>query len=160
MSVSIATCLWFDRNAEEAVNLYASIFGDAVKIGAVSRYGDGGHMPKGTVLTIAFEMFGQQFTALNGGPVFKFTEACSIQVNVDTQAEVDRYWNALTGNGGEESVCGWCKDKFGLSWQVIPEALPRLMTDPNQKKAGAVTQAMLTMRKIDVAALERAYAGA
>lgn len=158
MSVSIATCLWFDRNAEEAVNLYASIFGDNLKIGDVSRYGDDTHMPKGTILTIAFELFGQHFTALNGGPIYKFSEACSIQVTVDNQAEIDRYWAGLTGNGGEEGPCGWCKDKFGLSWQVAPRVLINLLQDPDPSRARRANEAMMKMKKLDIATLQRAAA--
>jgi predicted 3-demethylubiquinone-9 3-methyltransferase (glyoxalase superfamily) len=157
MSVSIATCLWFDRNAEDAVNFYAS-FLDDLKIGAVSRYGRGMPLPEGTILTIAFEMAGQHFTALNGGPMYKFSEAISIQLTVDTQAEVDRCWNALTQNGGEEGPCGWCKDKFGVSWQVVPQALPELLSNPDRDKAHRATQAMMKMKKLDIAALQKAAA--
>jgi predicted 3-demethylubiquinone-9 3-methyltransferase (glyoxalase superfamily) len=157
MTVAIATCLWFDRSAEDAVNFYAS-FLDDLKIGAVSRYGKGMPLPEGTILTIAFEMAGQRFTALNGGPMYKFSEAISIQLTVDTQAEVDRCWNALTQNGGEEGPCGWCKDRFGVSWQVVPRALPELLSNPDRDKALRATQAMMKMKKLDIATLQRAAA--
>lgn len=157
MTVSIATCLWFDRNAEDAVNFYAS-FLDDLKIGAVSRYGKGMPLPEGTILTVAFEMAGQHFTALNGGPMYKFSEAISIQLTLDTQAEVDRCWNTLTGDGGEEGPCGWCKDKFGVSWQVVPRALPELLSNPDRDKAWRATQALMTMKKLDIAALQKAAA--
>jgi predicted 3-demethylubiquinone-9 3-methyltransferase (glyoxalase superfamily) len=157
MTVAIATCLWFDRSAEDAVNFYAS-FLDDLKIGAVSRYGKGMPLPEGTILTIAFEMAGQRFTALNGGPMYKFSEAISIQLTVDTQAEVDRCWNALTQNGGEEGPCGWCKDRFGVSWQVVPRALPELLSNPDRDKALRATQAMMKMKKLDIATLLKAAA--
>jgi predicted 3-demethylubiquinone-9 3-methyltransferase (glyoxalase superfamily) len=157
MTISVATCLWFDRNAEEAVNFYASLLDD-LKIVAVSRYGKGMHLPEGTILTIAFEMFGQRFTALNGGPMYKFSEAISIQLTVDTQAEVDRCWEGLTQNGGEEGPCGWCKDRFGVSWQVVPRALPELLSNPDRDKARRANQAMMKMKKLDIAELQKAAA--
>jgi predicted 3-demethylubiquinone-9 3-methyltransferase (glyoxalase superfamily) len=156
---SIATCLWFDRNAEEAVDLYAALFKD-VKVLNVSRYGEGGHMPAGTILTIEFEMFAQRFTALNGGPMYKFSEAISVQVTVDTQEEVDRYWSGLTRNGGQEGPCGWLKDKFGLSWQIVPRALISLLTDTSDPaRAKRANAAMMTMKKLDIAVLQRAANG-
>ncbi|HEX2594208.1 MAG TPA: VOC family protein [Rhizomicrobium sp.] len=155
---SIATCLWYDTGAEEAVNLYKSLFKD-VTIHAVSYHGKGGHLPEGTVLTIDFTMLGQRFTALNGGPMYKFSEATSIQAIVDTQEDVDRYWEGLTGNGGQEGPCGWCKDKFGLSWQVVPKQLIALLTHTDSDKRMRASQSMMSMKKLDIAALERAAAG-
>lgn len=152
----IVPCLWFDTNAEEAVNFYTSIFKDS-KIISVSRYGKGAPMPEGTVLTIIFQMNGQEFMALNGGPEFQFTEAISLFVDCDSQQEVDEYWSKLTANGGEESQCGWLKDKYGLSWQIVPNELGKLLSDPDPAKSQRVMQAMLQMKKIDVAELERAY---
>ena len=148
--------LWFDSNAEEAMNLYTSIFPNS-KIGEVSRYPEGSPGPAGQVMTASFTLNGQEFIALNGGPMFKFTEAVSFVVNCDTQAEVDHLWHKLTADGGEESQCGWLKDKFGLSWQIVPKALGELMGDPDPAKAQRVMQAMLQMRKIDIAGLRQAY---
>jgi predicted 3-demethylubiquinone-9 3-methyltransferase (glyoxalase superfamily) len=153
----ITTFLWFDGQAEEAADFYTSIFKDS-KILNVSRYGDGGPGPKGSAMTVNFQLEGQEFIALNGGPMYKFTEAISLMVDCDTQKEVDDLWSKLTA-GGEESMCGWLKDKFGLSWQIIPSALFRLMSDPDPAKSKRVVEAMLQMRKIDVPALERAHAG-
>jgi len=150
--------LWFDDNAEEAVNFYVSVFKNA-RIGKVLYYGDAGPGPTGKVLTITFEIEGLELVALNGGPQFKFTEAISLFVNCATQAEVDELWAKLS-DGGEEQQCGWLKDKYGLSWQIIPQALMDLMQDKDAAKAQRVMQAMLQMRKIDIAALQRAYAGA
>ena len=149
--------LWFDNNAEEAVNFYLSVFQNG-KITNIARYGDAGPGPKGSVMTISFELFGQQFIALNGGPVFKFNEAISLFVNCETQQEVDEYWEKLTA-GGTPSQCGWLKDKFGLSWQIVPSALMKLLGDPDRVKSQRVMQAMLKMSKIDVPELERAYEG-
>lgn len=143
--------LWFDGRAEEAMNFYTSVFRDS-KPGNVVRAG-------GNVITASFELLGMQFTALNGGPQFKFSEAVSFHVGCKDQAEVDHYWNALTTDGGTESQCGWLKDKFGLSWQIIPDALPRLLGNPDPAKAGRAMQAMMTMKKIDIAKLEAAAAG-
>jgi predicted 3-demethylubiquinone-9 3-methyltransferase (glyoxalase superfamily) len=154
----ITTYLWFDREAEEAANLYTSIFKNS-KILNVARYGDAGPGPKGTAMTVNFQLDGQEFIALNGGPMYKFTEAISLLVDCETQEEVDRLWNKLTADGGEESMCGWLKDKFGLSWQIIPSALFRLMSDPDPEKSKRVMEAMLQMKKIDVPTLERAHAG-
>jgi predicted 3-demethylubiquinone-9 3-methyltransferase (glyoxalase superfamily) len=151
----ITTFLWFDNQAEEAANFYTSIFKNS-KILNVSRYGDAGPGPKGTAMMVTFQLEGQSFMALNGGPLFKFTEAISLFVNCETQEEVDELWGKLTA-GGEESRCGWLKDKYGLSWQIVPAALGRLMGDPDPAKAGRVMQAMLKMSKIDVKELERAY---
>lgn len=148
----IRPCLWFDDRIEEAVNFYVSTFRDG-KINHIARY------PDGRVMVIVFELFGQDFMALNGGPKFQFTEAVSFVVRCKDQAEVDRYWEILTTNGGAESMCSWCKDKYGLSWQITPERLGELMSDPDRAKAGRVAQAMMQMKKIDSAALERAAAG-
>jgi len=153
----ITTFLWFDDQAEEAANLYTSIFKNS-KIMGVSRYGEAGPGPAGQVMTVNFQIEGQEFTALNGGPEFKFTEAISLVVNCETQAEVDHYWEKLSA-GGEESQCGWLKDKFGLSWQIVPTALGELLGGPDPVKAQRAMQAMLQMRKLDIAALQRAYEG-
>ena len=154
----IVTYLWFDDNAEEAMTFYVSVFKNS-KILEVVRHGDGGPGPKGAVMLGTFQLEGQKFIALNGGPRFKFTEAISLYVDCETQGEVDRLWHELTADGGAPSMCGWLKDKFGLSWQIIPSALPRLLSDPDPAKSKRVMEAMLQMTKIDVAALERAYAG-
>jgi predicted 3-demethylubiquinone-9 3-methyltransferase (glyoxalase superfamily) len=154
----ITPCLWFDGNAEEAANHYVSVFRNS-KITDVSRYGDAGPLPKGTVLTIAFELDGQAFTALNGRPQYKFTEAVSFQIYCETQDAVDHYWNGLLAGGGTESMCGWLKDRFGLSWQVVPNRLIELMQSPDPAKARRVMEAMFKMRKIDLATLEAAAKG-
>jgi predicted 3-demethylubiquinone-9 3-methyltransferase (glyoxalase superfamily) len=150
----ITPCLWFDTEAEEAATFYTSVF-DNSKILNVSRYGEAGPRPAGMVMTVNFELDGQEFIALNGGPEFKFTEAVSFQVNCETQDEVDEFWATLS-EGGEEGPCGWLKDKFGLSWQIIPTALPELIDDPDHERSQRVMKAMLEMGKIDIAALERA----
>ena len=152
----ITPFLWFDNNAEEAAQFYTSIFKNS-KILNVSRYGDAGPGPKGAVMVVNFQLEGQQFTALNGGPLFKFSEAFSFVVNCETQNEIDEYWNKLTSGGGKESECGWLKDKFGFSWQIVPTALGKLMSDP--KKANRVMQALLQMKKLDIAKLEAAGEG-
>jgi predicted 3-demethylubiquinone-9 3-methyltransferase (glyoxalase superfamily) len=154
----ITPFLWFDNQAEEAMNFYASIFKNS-KIGKVTRYGEAGPGQKGSVMVASFELEGLEFTALNAGPRFKFTEAISLYVNCESQEEVDYFWSKLTADGGSESMCGWLKDKFGLSWQIIPSALPKLMSDPDREKANRVMQAMLQMKKIDVAKLEQAAKG-
>jgi predicted 3-demethylubiquinone-9 3-methyltransferase (glyoxalase superfamily) len=154
----ITPFLWFDDQAEEAANFYVSIFPNS-KIGTIARYGDAGPGPKGQVMTIAFELDGQPFIALNGGPYFTFSEAISFAIDCADQAEVDRYWDALL-EGGEASQCGWLKDRFGLSWQVVPRRLFELMGDENPARSKAVTEAMLKMVKLDVAALEAAHASA
>ena len=151
-------CLWFDTEAEEAAELYTSIFPNS-RIVDVARYGSAGPRPEGMVMTVAFELGGQPFLALNGGPDFTFTEAVSFEVECADQAEVDRYWDKLT-DGGEEGPCGWLKDRYGLSWQIVPKALTELIADPDREKSQRVMKAMLEMKKIDVAALERAAAGA
>ncbi len=152
----ITPFLWFDNNAEAAAQFYTSIFKNS-KILNVSRYGDAGPGPKGAVMVVNFQLEGQQFTALNGGPLFKFSEAFSFVVNCETQKEIDEYWNKLTSGGGKESECGWLKDKFGFSWQIVPTALGKLMSDP--KKANRVMQALLQMKKLDIAKLEAAGEG-
>ncbi|MDO8544769.1 MAG: VOC family protein [Opitutaceae bacterium] len=159
----ITPCLWFDDNAEEAVRHYTSIFKSS-KITQISRYPDTGReihgRPAGSVMTVAFELNGHAFTALNGGPVFKFNESVSFQIECATQAEVDYYWEKLSA-GGDESArqCGWLKDKFGVSWQVVPRVLPAMLSGPDRAKADRVMQALLQMTKLDIAALERAFAG-
>jgi predicted 3-demethylubiquinone-9 3-methyltransferase (glyoxalase superfamily) len=154
----ITTFLWFDREAEEAARFYTSIFEDS-KILAVARYGDAGPGPKGSVMTVEFQLAGQRFLALNGGPHFKFTEAISLVVDCETQEEVDALWGKLTSGGGREAPCGWLKDRFGLSWQIVPSALGQLMQDPDPERSKRVMQAMLQMKKLDIAALKRAHAG-
>ena len=153
----ITPFLWFDDQAEEAMNFYVSIFKNS-KVGGVTRYGDAGPGPKGSVMTASFELEGQQFTALNGGPHFRFTEAISFVVSCKTQEEVDELWERLS-EGGEIQQCGWLKDKFGLSWQIIPVALIELMSDPDPEKSRRVTEAMLQMTKIDIAKLRQAHEG-
>ena len=151
----ITPFLWFNDQAEEAMNFYTAIFKNS-KISSVSRYGEGGPGPQGSVMTATFELDGQEFMVLNGGPLFTFTEAISFFVNCETQAEVDELWEKLT-EGGEESQCGWLKDKYGLSWQIVPSALGELLSDPDAEKAGRVMNAMLQMKKIDIAGLRAAY---
>jgi predicted 3-demethylubiquinone-9 3-methyltransferase (glyoxalase superfamily) len=157
----ITPCLWFDDQAEEAAKLYVSIFKNS-KIGTIARYGEAGReihkMPAGSVMTVAFELDGQTFTALNGGPVFKFTEAVSFQVNCDTQKEVDYYWEKLSAGGDAAAQqCGWLKDRFGLSWQIVPRVLPELLTDPDPAKSQRAMSAMLKMKKLDIDELKRAH---
>jgi predicted 3-demethylubiquinone-9 3-methyltransferase (glyoxalase superfamily) len=152
----ISTFLWFNDNAEEAARFYTSIFKNS-KITNVARYGDAGPGPKGSVMTVNFELDGQEFVGLNGGPQFKFTEAISLLVNCETQKEVDELWAKLTA-GGQESQCGWLKDKYGLSWQIVPVALFKLLQDPDPEKSKRVMEAMLQMKKIDLSRLEHAYA--
>ena len=154
----ITPFLWFDTEGEEAAEFYTSVFPNS-KIVDVSRYGSAGPRPEGTVMTVSFELDGQPFVALNGGPDFKFTEAVSFMVSCETQEEVDAYWGKLS-EGGQEGPCGWLKDKFGLSWQIVPAALPRLLGDPDPAKSQRVMQAMLQMKKIEVDLLERAAAQA
>lgn len=151
----ITPFLWYDTQAEEAANLYVSIFPNS-RIVNISRYGEAGPGPKGGVMVVEFELDGQRFLALNGGPHYKFTEAVSLTVNCETQEEVDHYWNALT-RGGTEQPCGWLKDKFGLSWQITPRIVGQLMADPDPAKAQRAMEALLTMKKIDIAALKRAH---
>jgi predicted 3-demethylubiquinone-9 3-methyltransferase (glyoxalase superfamily) len=147
--------LWFDTQAEEAANFYVSVFKNS-KILGVSRYGDAGPGPTGSVMTVSFELDGQEFVGLNGGPQFKFTEAISFTVICETQEEVDDFWKKLTA-GGQEVACGWLKDKYSLCWQITPAVLPEMLSDPDRQKANRVMQAMMTMKKIDIPALQRAY---
>ena len=152
----ITPFLWFDDKAEEAMNFYVSIFKNS-KVGSVTRYGDAGPGPKGTVMSARFQLDGQDFFALNGGPLFKFTEAISFFVNCETQEEVDELWEKLTAGGGTPQRCGWLKDKYGLSWQIIPKALGEMLGDKDPKKSQRVMQAMLQMNKIDIQRLKEAY---
>ncbi len=156
----IVPCLWFDGNAEEAVKFYASIF-KKTKIGRISRYGEAGHeihgKRAGTVLTIEFELLGQPFVALNAGPEFKFNEAVSFQVHCKTQKEIDTYWAKLSQGGDERAQqCGWLKDKFGLSWQIVPDVLGKLMTDKDSRKSDRVMKVLLQMKKLDITTLKQA----
>ena len=153
----ITPCLWFDNNAEEAVNHYRAIFKNS-KIGTVLRCGESGPGPKGSVLTIAFELEGQEFIALNGGPIFKFNEAISLSVDCKTQTEVDELWERLS-DGGQKGQCGWLKDKFGLSWQIVPSALVEMLQDQDAAKSARVMAAMMQMNKIEIETLKRAYEG-
>ena len=151
----ITPCLWFDTEAEEAAEYYVSLFGDS-KIIDISRYGEAGPRPAGTVLTVSFQLEGVEFTALNGGPNFTFNEAVSFQVSCESQDEVDRLWNKLTADGGQEGQCGWLKDKFGLSWQIIPDGMSELLSDPDPGRSQRAMQAMLQMQKIDIDAVRKA----
>jgi len=151
----ITPFLWYDNQAEEAAHFYASLFKNS-KIDRIHRYGDSGPGPKGSVMIVTFELEGQQFTALNGGPSFKFTPAISLYVDCETQEEVDQLWEKLA-EGGRKDRCGWLQDKYGLSWQIIPRALQELLSDPDPKRSGKVMEAMLQMDKIDIAGLKRAY---
>ena len=166
----ITPFLWFDDNAEEAVNFYTSVFSKApgaekkeTKIGSVTRYDEAGAQatgrPKGSLMTASFYLDGQEFVALNAGPQFKFNEAISFVVNCKDQKEVDYFWEKLTADGGQESMCGWLKDKFGLSWQITPEILIKLMSDKDPKKSQRAMQAMLQMKKLDIAVLKNAFNG-
>ncbi len=150
----ITPFLWFDHQAEEAAAFYASIFPNS-KIAKVVRYGATGPRPPGSAMTVEFQLQGQRFVALNGGPHFKFTEAISFVVNCETQDEVDSYWEKLSAGGGEVA-CGWLKDKFGLSWQIVPTALVELLSDPDPEKSGRVMKALQTMKKLDIRALREA----
>lgn len=153
----ITPCLWFDTEAEEAAKLYTSLFKNSQILG-VTRYGEAGPRAADAVMTVNFELDGQEFVALNGGPEFAFTEAISMQIHCESQAEVDHFWYGLV-EGGEESQCGWLKDRFGMSWQVIPTRLVELLGDPDPERSQGAMRAMLGMRKIDIAALEEAAAG-
>jgi len=155
----ISPFLWFDSQAEEAANFYVSIFPNS-KIGKISRYGEAGPGPKGSVIVVEFELDGQRILALNGGPQFKFTEAISLSVDCKSQEEVDRYWQKLTSGGGSEGPCGWLKDRYGLSWQINPAILGQLLADPDPQKSRRVMEAMLKMKKIVIADLKKAYEGA
>lgn len=153
----ITPCLWFDGQAEEAARHYVSIFPNG-RITAVSLYGDAGPGPKGSVMMVVFELDGQAFTGLNGGPMFKFTEAISMMVRAETQAEVDHYWQKLS-DGGQPGRCGWLKDRFGVSWQIVPSVLPTLMQAPEPARAQRVMAALMTMDKLDIARLQAAHDG-
>ncbi len=153
----ITPFFWYDNQAEEAMNFYVSIFKNSRVLG-VTRYGKSGPGPEGSVLTAAFELEGQKFTALNGGPRFKFNESVSFVVNCETQEEIDYFWEKLSSDGGQESQCGWLKDKFGLSWQVVPTILPELITSTDPKKSERVMQAIMQMKKLDIAKLKQAAA--
>ena len=160
---TITPCLWFDDQAEEAAHFYVGIFKDSRILG-LTRYGDAGRehhgRPPGSVMVVSFELAGQGFTALNGGPLFRFNEAISLQVQCDTQAEIDHYWDKLTAGGDPQAQqCGWLKDQFGVSWQVTPRALPELLADERSEHAQRVMTALLQMQKLDLAALRRAYEG-
>ena len=154
----ITPFLWFDQNAEEAVNFYTSVFQNS-KIRDVVRYGESGPGAKGSVMVIGFELDGQQFTALNAGPQFKFTEAISLVVHCQSQEEVDYYWKKLTEDGGQEVECGWLKDKFGLSWQIVPEIFFELLRNSDEQKRDRVMKAMMTMKKFDIEQLQQAAKG-
>jgi len=154
----ITPCLWFDTEGEEAAEFYTSVFPNS-RILDVARYGEAGPRTAGTVMTVSFELDGKQFVALNGGPDFTFNEAISFQVSCEGQEEVDAYWSKLS-DGGEEGPCGWLKDRFGVSWQIVPTALPRLLADPDRERAQRAMAAMLKMKKIEIAELERAAAAA
>lgn len=151
----ITTFLWYDNNAEEAANFYVSVFKNS-RVLETTRYSDAGPGPKGSVMTVSFELDGQEFTALNGGPHFKFTEAISLVVHCQSQEEVDYLWTKLTEDGGQESQCGWLKDKFGLSWQITPDALLKLIKDSDSAKVQRVMQEMMQMKKLDIKKLEQA----
>jgi predicted 3-demethylubiquinone-9 3-methyltransferase (glyoxalase superfamily) len=154
----VSPFLWFDGQAEEAASFYTSLLPNS-RITSVSRYGEGGPAPKGTAMSVTFELDGHEYMALNGGPHFKFTPAISLFVKCESQEEVDRYWDALIAGGGQAERCGWLKDRFGLSWQIIPSVLGQLLQDKDRAKAGRVMQAMMQMTKIDIAGLRRAYEG-
>ena len=151
----VTPCLWFDTQGEEAANFYTSVFPNS-KILNISRYGEAGPGPEGQALTISFELDGQQFTALNGGPQFTFSEAISFQVSCDSQEEVDRFWDTLS-RGGEEGQCGWLKDRFGVSWQIVPAAMGQLLGGPDQQRSQQAMKAMLQMKKLDIQELQDAY---
>jgi predicted 3-demethylubiquinone-9 3-methyltransferase (glyoxalase superfamily) len=152
------TCLWFDGQAEEAAHYYVSVFGNSA-VGRTVRYTEAGPGPAGAVLTVDFVANGHRFVALNGGPQFRFNEAVSFQIECDDQEEVDHYWTKLTEGGGEPGPCGWLKDRYGVSWQVVPKRLIEMIGDTDREKAGRAMEAMLSMHRLDIAALEKAYAG-
>lgn len=156
-SQKINPCLWFDQNAEEAANFYVSIFKNS-SIKKINRYGKNAPMPEGTALVVSFQLDGQIFQALNGGPMFKFSEAVSFVVNCETQQEIDEFWTKLSA-GGQEQQCGWLKDKFGLSWQIVPARLGEMMESKDAARAGRVMQKLMNMRKLDLHVLEEAYNG-
>ena len=158
MTDKISTWLWFDTEGLEAAEFYCSLFPNS-RVTEVTKYGEAGPREAGTVMTVTFELDGRTFAALNGGPDFTFSEAISLTVSCEDQQEVDRYWSALTDDGGEEGPCGWLKDRWGLSWQIVPTALNRLLADPDPERAQRAMQAMLGMKKLDVAALQDAADG-
>jgi len=151
----ITPFLWYDNQAEEAMNFYVSVFKNSKVLG-VTRYGDAGPGPKGSVMTAAFELEGQKFSALNGGPQFKFNESVSFVVNCEKQEEIDYFWEKLSSDGGQEIQCGWLRDKFGLSWQIVPTVLPKLLQSGDPKKSNRVMQALMQMKKLDIARLKQA----
>jgi predicted 3-demethylubiquinone-9 3-methyltransferase (glyoxalase superfamily) len=157
-SNGFTTCLWFDGQAEEAAHFYVSVFKNS-SVGKVVRYPEGSMQPAGTVMTVEFTANGHKFLGLNGGPQFKFTEAVSFMIFCENQEEIDHYWSKLLEGGGEPGPCGWLKDRFGVSWQVIPDTLDAMVSDPDPAKAARVTKAFMEMGKFDIAALEKAYAG-
>jgi predicted 3-demethylubiquinone-9 3-methyltransferase (glyoxalase superfamily) len=154
----VMTCLWFDRDGEEAAKFYVSLLGNS-KIGKITRYGKNDRMPEGLAMVVTFELAGTPYMALNGGPIYKLSEATSIVVQCEDQAEIDRLWAALTADGGKEIMCGWLKDRFGVSWQIVSNRVGALMTDPDPAVRGRVMAAVMGMVKIDVAALEKAAKG-
>ncbi|SDB89928.1 Glyoxalase superfamily enzyme, possibly 3-demethylubiquinone-9 3-methyltransferase [Raineyella antarctica] len=156
--VTISNCLWFDGNAQEAVEFWTSLV-EGSAIGDVSYYPEGAQLPEGTVLMMTFTLAGEHFSALNGGPQYRFSPAHSIQLNAPDQAAADRYWDALTAEGGEEGQCGWCTDRFGMSWQVIPAGLGELLGDPDPVRAARANEALMVMKRIDIEALRRAADG-
>ena len=158
-TIRIATCLWFNKNAEEAAKFYAATFPDSRVTGIHKAPADFPGGKAGEVLTVEFTVLGQPSLGLNGGPAFTFDEAVSFQVFTDTQEQTDRYWNAIVGSGGRESACGWCTDRFGLSWQIVPRALTEAMNDPDTAAAKRAMEAMMTMKKIDIARIEAARRG-
>ena len=152
---NIAPCLWFNGEAEDAAKLYVALFPDSAIV-AVSRWGAGAPFPAGTALMVEFKLAGQRYQALNGGPQYQLSEAMSLSISCSDAAEVDYYWNALTSGGGTEGRCGWLKDRFGVSWQVVPDGLGKLISDPDTGRAGRAMKAMMTMRKLDLAAMRAA----
>lgn len=158
ISNRISTCLWFDQNGEQAANFYVSLFPNS-RVGTISRYGKGTPMPEGTAMVVTFELDGVPFMALNGGTHFKLSEAVSINVRCENQAEIDRLWTRLTENGGSELRCGWLKDRFGLSWQIVPAQIERWMSDPDPIRSARVMAAFMPMNKLDIAVLEAAFNG-
>jgi predicted 3-demethylubiquinone-9 3-methyltransferase (glyoxalase superfamily) len=158
MSEKITTCLWFDTEGEAAAEFYCKLIPNS-RVTGVERYGEAGPRPAGTAMTVSFELDGRPFVALNGGPDYSFNEAVSFQVSCEDQDEVDHYWSTLTADGGQEGPCGWCKDRWGLSWQIVPKALPALLGDPDPDRAQRAMKAMLGMGKLDVAALQAAADG-
>lgn len=157
MPHKVSTCLWYDNNAEEAASFYVSLIPDS-RITTVTRYGEGAPMPEGTALTVVFQLAGVEYMGLNGGPIFPQTEAASIVVQCDTQDEIDQLWHALTSDGGKESRCGWLKDRFGVSWQIVPSRIGDWMTSPDRDASNRALAAIMQMGKIDLAAVERAFA--